>query len=134
MSDNIIDKPLFDTMEKIEHFLNGIPQFVRLTGVERCKRLLEYLGNPQDKLKIIHVAGTNGKGSVCSYINGILNFNGYKTGFFTSPHLVDIRERIRICNQLVLVHTHTLQLQKSNQNMQYQYLLFLTLMKPYTLY
>ena len=63
MSDNIIDKPLFDTMEKIEHFLNGIPQFVRLTGVERCKRLLEYLGNPQDKLKIIHVAGTNGKGS-----------------------------------------------------------------------
>lgn len=101
MSDNIIDKPLFDTMEKIEHFLNGIPQFVRLTGVERCKRLLEYLGNPQDKLKIIHVAGTNGKGSVCSYINGILNFNGYKTGFFTSPHLVDIRERIRICNELV---------------------------------
>ncbi len=119
----------FDTMEKIEQFLNQIPQFVRLTGVERCKRLLEYLGNPQDKLKVIHVAGTNGKGSVCSYINGILGFNGYKTGFFTSPHLVDIRERIRIGNELVskekfikyfnLVYNASLELKKEDIDIAY---------------
>ena len=52
-------------------------------------------------LKIIHVAGSNGKGSVCAYLNRILIQHGFRTGLFTSPHLVDVRERIRIDNEMV---------------------------------
>ena len=58
--------------------------------------LLEYLGNPQDHMKWIHVAGTNGKGSTSSMLAAIFTAHGYKTGLYTSPHLVDFRERIRI--------------------------------------
>ena len=65
-------------------------------GLENIKQLLNCLGNPQDKLKIIHVAGTNGKGSVCSYLSAAFHNAGYKTGFFCSPHLVSLRERFRI--------------------------------------
>ena len=64
----------------------------------RIKAVLKLLGNPQDSLKIIHVAGTNGKGSTCSVINQILIENGYKTGLYTSPHLVKYNERIKISN------------------------------------
>ena len=59
-------------------------------------KLLELLGNPQDKLKIIHVAGTNGKGSVCSFIANSLHAQGYKVGLYTSPYLEKFTERIRI--------------------------------------
>ena len=56
-------------------------------GLERIGRLLELLGNPQDGLKIIHVAGTNGKGSTCAMLSSILKEAGYQTGMYTSPHL-----------------------------------------------
>ena len=79
---------------EIKAFLNDTPQYGETTGVERAGKLLELLGNPDKNLKIIHIAGTNGKGSVCSYIDDILKKSGYKTGLFTSPHLVTIRERI----------------------------------------
>lgn len=82
--------------DQIVDILNEIPQYMPLSGVERAKELLSELGNPQDQLKIIHVAGTNGKGSVSAYLNQILMAHGYKVGLFTSPHLVDPRERIRI--------------------------------------
>ena len=82
--------------DKIVDKLNSIGQYAQHTGLERGKRLLSDMGNPERDLKIIHVAGTNGKGSTCAYISGILQQNGYKTGLFTSPHLVDIRERIQI--------------------------------------
>ena len=59
-------------------------------------KLCDYLNNPQDKHKSIHIAGTNGKGSVCSMLASTLSESGYKTGLFTSPHLLDFRERIRI--------------------------------------
>lgn len=52
------------------------------------------LGNPEKDLRIIHVAGTNGKGSVCAYMSSILREAGYRTAVFTSPHLVDMRERL----------------------------------------
>lgn len=63
--------------------------------------LLEYLGNPQDHMKWIHVAGTNGKGSTSSMLAAIYTAHGYKTGLYTSPHLVDFRERIRINGQCI---------------------------------
>ena len=68
---------------------------VRL-GLDNIAKLLELLGNPQDKLKIIHVAGTNGKGSTCSFISTILTESGYKVGLYTSPFLETFTERIRV--------------------------------------
>lgn len=65
-------------------------------GLERIKAVLKILGNPQKKLKFIHVAGTNGKGSVCAMLSSILTQNGYKTGLFTSPHVFEYTERIKI--------------------------------------
>lgn len=65
-------------------------------GLERILAVLNLLGNPQDKLKCIHVAGTNGKGSVCAIIDAILSKAGMKTGLYTSPHIFDYTERIKI--------------------------------------
>lgn len=65
-------------------------------GLERISAILELLGNPQDSLKCIHVAGTNGKGSVCAIIASILNNAGIKTGLYTSPHIFHYTERIKI--------------------------------------
>ena len=86
---------------EIKAFLNDTPQYGETTGVERAGKLLELLGNPDKNLKIIYIAGTNGKGSVCSYIDDILKKSGYKTGLFTSPHLVTIRERIQVDGELI---------------------------------
>lgn len=68
-------------------------------GLDRIKRLLDGLGNPQKNLKVILVGGTNGKGSVCAYLSSILTQAGYKTGLYTSPHLVDYNERIKLNNR-----------------------------------
>jgi dihydrofolate synthase/folylpolyglutamate synthase len=65
-------------------------------GLEKVEKLLEYLGNPQDKLRVIHIGGTNGKGSVCSMISSILTKMGYSVGMNTSPHLSEFTERIQI--------------------------------------
>lgn len=65
-------------------------------GLERISQVLHLLGNPQDKLKCIHVAGTNGKGSVCAIISTILTDAGIKTGLYTSPHIFNYTERIKI--------------------------------------
>ncbi len=68
-------------------------------GLTRIEDLLAGLGNPQDELKFIHVAGTNGKGSACAMISSILQAAGYKTGLFTSPDLVRFNERMQINRQ-----------------------------------
>ncbi len=65
-------------------------------GLERISAVLDLLGNPQEKLKCIHVAGTNGKGSVCAIIASILTEAGMKTGLYTSPHIFEYTERIKI--------------------------------------
>ncbi len=65
-------------------------------GLKRISKILDLLGNPQDELKYIHVAGTNGKGSVCSVIATILQEAGLKVGLYTSPHIFDYTERIKI--------------------------------------
>ncbi len=77
-------------------FINNAAVFGSKLGLENIRKLLELLGNPQDNLKIIHVAGTNGKGSVCSYISHILVAAGYKTGLFTSPYLEKFTERMQV--------------------------------------
>ncbi|MBR4162011.1 MAG: bifunctional folylpolyglutamate synthase/dihydrofolate synthase [Solobacterium sp.] len=68
----------------------------RYHGLSPLKKACEKIGNPQNDLKIVHIAGTNGKGSTTNYLKDILIANGYKTGTFTSPHLIDHRDRIRI--------------------------------------
>ena len=65
-------------------------------GLERITELLERMGRPQDRLKFVHVAGTNGKGSTCAYIASILQEGGYRTGLFTSPYIIEFEERIRV--------------------------------------
>lgn len=70
-------------------------------GLERIRKLLELLGNPQKKLRFVHVAGTNGKGSTCAYFSQILIESGYKTGQFTSPYIYAFSERIRINNKMI---------------------------------
>ena len=65
-------------------------------GLERIEQVLQRLGNPQKELQYIHVAGTNGKGSTCAILNSILIEAGYKTGLYTSPHIFDYTERIKI--------------------------------------
>ncbi len=65
-------------------------------GLERTRELLERMGRPQDKLKFVHVAGTNGKGSTCAYIASMLQAAGYRTGLFTSPYIIEFAERIRV--------------------------------------
>ena len=68
-------------------------------GLERTQELLERVGNPQKELRFIHVAGSNGKGSVCAMLDAILREAGYRTGLYTSPYLTDFCERIRVDGQ-----------------------------------
>lgn len=77
-------------------YIETIPKFTVKHPPEHTRELLSRLGNPQEGIKIIHVAGTNGKGSVCAYLNAMLLAGGKKTGLFTSPHLVCINERFQI--------------------------------------
>lgn len=65
-------------------------------GLNRITRLLELLGNPHQRLKFVHVAGTNGKGSTCAFLESILRVAGYKTGLFTSPYIETFEERVRV--------------------------------------
>ena len=70
-------------------------------GLERIESLLDRMGRPQDKLKFVHVAGTNGKGSTSAYISSILTQAGYKTGLFTSPFIITFEERIRVNGEMI---------------------------------
>jgi len=82
-----------------ENYLNDIPKFSKKTTPENSKAILKVLGNPEKQQRFIHVAGTNGKGSVCAFTAQALQDNGYKVGLFTSPHLVRINERFKINGQ-----------------------------------
>ena len=70
-------------------------------GLDRIRELLERLGRPQDRLKFVHVAGTNGKGSICAYLASILNAAGHRTGMFTSPYIERFEERIRVNSAMI---------------------------------
>lgn len=73
----------------------------RAPGLGRMRRLLRLLDNPQDKLRFVHVAGTNGKGSVCACLASVLRAAGYRVGLCTSPFLEDFRERIQVDGELI---------------------------------
>ena len=80
-------------IEECEEYLLNIPKFKKKTLLSDTLKFYELLGSPGKNIKKIHVAGTNGKGSTCYYISRILEAHGFKTGLFTSPHLVSMKER-----------------------------------------
>lgn len=86
------------TYEEAAAYIEEIPKFTKKHTLEHTKTFLKRLGNPAADRKIVHVAGTNGKGSVCAYLQAIFMAEGKRTGFFTSPHLVSVNERIRVDN------------------------------------
>jgi len=83
-------------LSRVDYEKIGMPKDVRTLHLGRMERLLERLGNPQERLAIIHVAGTKGKGSTAALIAAVLQAAGYRTGLYTSPHLVHVEERIQI--------------------------------------
>lgn len=84
------------TFDESLAWLYASQQFGIKLGLDNIRRLLRALDDPQESLAILHVAGTNGKGSVCAMLDAILRADGRRTGLYTSPHLVDFRERIRV--------------------------------------
>lgn len=81
----------FDNYEKLNCY-----SYKKFLGLERIKSFLQFIGNPQEELKVIHIAGSKGKGSTCAFVAYILRQAGFSVGLYTSPHLSDFRERIRI--------------------------------------
>ncbi len=75
-------------------YIDSLGRFSGKPGLHRMRHLLNALGNPQDKLKFVHIAGTNGKGSVAYMLDSVLRASGYRTGLYTSPHLVRFNERM----------------------------------------
>lgn len=96
-----MQKQSIASFEEAENYINGIPRFTSKNTMEDTKAFLRRLGSPDRQLRIIHVAGTNGKGSVCAYIRSILEAAGYRVALFTSPHLVDIRERFAVDGEMI---------------------------------
>ena len=82
-------------------YLHGLAVFGARFGLETTQRMAAALGNPQQRLRFIHVAGTNGKGSTCAMLESIYRAAGLRVGLFTSPHLVSFRERMQVNRQLI---------------------------------
>ena len=82
--------------EQAVAYIEETPKFTKKNSLDHTKECLARLGNPQNHFKVIHVAGTNGKGSTCAFLTSILREAGYSCGLFTSPHLVEINERFQI--------------------------------------
>ncbi len=94
-------------LETVEFLYARLPYFTRdgksaiKKDLHNTLKLCEILGNPQEKFKCIHIAGTNGKGSVSNMLSAIFQAHGFKTGLYTSPHLKDFRERIRVNGEMI---------------------------------
>lgn len=89
------------TYDEVVKKIKNRQKFGIKPGLERINKFLNLISNPQKNLKFVHVAGTNGKGSVCSMISKILASSGYKTGLFISPEVVNFRERIQLNNKMI---------------------------------
>src|SRR6516164_2654836 len=93
--------------ETIDYLFSMLPMFSRIGAAAfkkdlvNIKKLCDFLDDPHNNFKTIHVAGTNGKGSVSHMLASILQTAGYKTGLYTSPHLKDFRERIKVSGKMV---------------------------------
>ena len=94
-------KEMFDTYGAAEEYINATPKFTKKNSREDTARFWEYLGYPGRSGRIVHVAGTNGKGSVCAYLCSVLQKAGISCGMFTSPHLITMRERFVIDGEKV---------------------------------
>ena len=81
--------------------IHALGRFSGKAGLHRIRALCQALGNPQDRLKFIHIAGTNGKGSTATMLASVLKHAGYQTGLYTSPYLVVFNERIRV-NDIII--------------------------------
>jgi dihydrofolate synthase / folylpolyglutamate synthase len=86
--------------EALDH-LHGLAVFGARFGLEPTRRMAAALGNPQERLRFIHVAGTNGKGSTCAMLESVYRAAGFRVGLFTSPHLVSFRERMQVNRKLI---------------------------------
>jgi len=82
-------------------YIHSLKQFGVAPGLHRISRLMELLGNPQNNLKCVHIAGTNGKGSTAAMLSTVLRQAGYKTGLFISPYVLEFRERMQINGQMI---------------------------------
>ena len=80
-------------------WLEGVSVYSKKDGLDNMRHLMERFGDPQESIPAVHVAGTNGKGTTCAFLESMLRTSGKKTGLFTSPHLVRYTERIRVNNQ-----------------------------------
>lgn len=89
------------TYQEAEAYILSIPKFTKKNKPEHTKLFLQYLGHPEQTFQTIHVAGTNGKGSVCAYLDAMLRAQGKTVGLFTSPHLVKINERIVVNGNMI---------------------------------
>lgn len=89
------------TYEQVIYDINSHLKFGIKPGLERIKKLMSLIGNPQDSLNVIHIAGTNGKGSTCEMLASIFKCAGYKVGLYTSPSIVDFRDRIKINGKII---------------------------------
>ncbi len=87
--------------EETLNYIHSVRKFGKKLGLTNITKLLSYIGDPQDKLKFVHVAGTNGKGSTCTMLSYVLKNSGYKTGLFTSPFLEEFTERMQINNEQI---------------------------------
>jgi dihydrofolate synthase / folylpolyglutamate synthase len=94
-------KPPGSSYAEAIQFLYGLQMFGANFRLENTRKLAALAGNPQEKLRFIHVAGTNGKGSTCAMLESIYRAAGLRVGLFTSPHLVSFRERIQVNRQLI---------------------------------
>ena len=92
-------------MEQAVDFIYSIPKFTTKNSLDHTRQLMKLLGDPCMKRKIIHVAGSNGKGSVCCFLYHMLLAAGKSAGLFTSPHLVDIRERFQVNGEMISEET-----------------------------
>lgn len=82
-------------------YIHSLNKFGSVLGLERITKLLDKLGNPEKELKFIHVAGTNGKGSTCTMLSSVYIDAGLKTGLYTSPYVIDFRERIQVNGKFI---------------------------------
>src|ERR1700694_2547354 len=98
---------IMDYQQTIHYLFDRLPMFSRIGAAAYRKdlvntiRLCDFIGNPQLSFRSVHVAGTNGKGSTSHMLAAIFQTAGYKTGLYTSPHLKDFRERIKVNGKMV---------------------------------
>lgn len=109
------------TYPEAERFILSREFFGMKLGLDNIREFLADLGDPQLRFKSVHIAGTNGKGSTAAMLDAVFRAQGYRTGLYTSPHLVDFRERVKVDGELIprravaaFVDTHRRTLVKKN--------------------